>query len=62
MGKQSDKLHVCYVLRCMALLVLIITVSAALLLLISYGSGSDQLKKEKPSQIKQDVEISLGYT
>lgn len=62
MGKQQDKLYVCYVLRCTALLVLIVTISAALLLLISYVSGSDQLNKEQHSQLRQDTEVPLGHT
>lgn len=45
-------MYIYNVLRCTALLVLIVTISAAPVLLISYDSGSDQLKKEKYSQIK----------
>jgi len=62
MGKQQDKLCVCYVLRRTVLLALIFTTSAALLLLISYVGDGDQLKQEKHSQIKQDIEIPLGHT
>lgn len=62
MGKREDKMYVCNVLRCTALLVLIVAICAAPVSLINYDSGSDQLKGKKNALRSNRISKSLWIT
>lgn len=62
MGKRQDKMYVCHVLRCTALLVLFVSIFAALVLLINYDIDSDQLKRKKNFLRSNRISKSLWIT